>query len=197
MEHTNYREHNDGDSCKWFHFVTSVSSDFLVLGIDIFARQGDAVILRLFLLCDKQVVFRLQKVGAIVNGDLEIVAMRDRVFRTSLDAKSAEDAAAVVDVVNLRIALVTADSFFIRTRIGFGLNIDAVGRTRSGAKVTRDAFLLSVFVNVKQMLTAVARLNRDRHIRILHGPFFSRDLRDGPLHSLDDRYGRLKYVSDQ
>ena len=69
------------------------------------------------LLGDQQIVFRLQKIGAVVNRELEIVAVSDRVLRTSLDAEAAKDAATVIDVVDLRIAFIDAGALFGRTRI--------------------------------------------------------------------------------
>ena len=102
--------HSDTVARPTFSYQTSPRlSHLFVLRIDVFARKCDAIILRLFLFCDQQVVFCFQQVGAVVDGDLEIVAVRDRVLRARLDAETAKDAAAVIDVVNLGVPLVAAD----------------------------------------------------------------------------------------
>ena len=66
----------------------------------------------------------------VVARDFKAVAMRDRVGRASFHTVAAEDAARIVDVVNLRIALAARNSQSLRI---FGrFNINAVGRTGRG-----------------------------------------------------------------
>jgi hypothetical protein len=48
-----------------------------------------------------------------------------RILRTSLDAIATEDASAVVDVVNLGITFIDADSVLSRPRIITGNNVNA------------------------------------------------------------------------
>jgi hypothetical protein len=74
-------------------------SDFFIFRVHIFAGQGDAVIFRLLLFGNQQIVFCFQKIGAVVYGKLEIVAVRDGVFRTGFDAEAAENAASVINVI--------------------------------------------------------------------------------------------------
>ena len=73
--------------------------------------------------------------------------MRDRILRAGLNAESAEYTAAVIDVVDLCVALVAADPLGIRTRIVNRLDINAVRRTRRGTQIACDAFLFSVLVD--------------------------------------------------
>lgn len=54
--------------------------------------------------------------------------MGDRILRASFDAITAKDASAIINVVNLGISFIAADTFGIRPRVGFGLDIDTVGR---------------------------------------------------------------------
>src|SRR5687768_7757355 len=100
----------------------------------------------------------LEEICATVNRKLEIVAVRDRVLRTSFDAVSAKYATSVIDVVDGGVSFIHADSLFGRSRIVGGHNVDAFRRTRSGTKITGDAFLAALFVNVQQVLPAIPRL---------------------------------------
>src|ERR1043166_6129088 len=102
-------------------------------------RQGDAIVLRLQLLRNQQVVFGLEEVGTTVNRELEVVTVGDRVFRTCLDAEAEGDAAAVVDVVNGSVTFVGSDALGWRTRIVGGDDVNTLGRTCCGAEITRDA----------------------------------------------------------
>src|SRR5690242_18927582 len=99
-------------------------------------RQRNTIVLRLQLLGDQQVVFRFEQVGATVNRELEIETVCDRVFRTRLNALTAEDATAVVDVVNAGVTYVDTDALRWRTRIVRGNYIDTFCRTRGGAEIT-------------------------------------------------------------
>ncbi len=66
--------------------------------------------------------------GGIVAGDLKTVTVSDGVGGACLDAKSAKNAAVIVDVVNLGVALAAADAEFVDVLGSF--NVDAVGRAR-------------------------------------------------------------------
>src|SRR6185437_827585 len=105
--------------------------DFFVFRVDIFMRERDAVVPGLQLLRDQQVIFGLEEVRAIVNRELEIVTVCDRVFRTRLDAETAEDATTVIDVVHRGITLVDTDAFGWRARIISSDDVDTFRRTRS------------------------------------------------------------------
>ena len=49
---------------------------------------------------------------------------------------------------------------------------------------------------VTQVLTAITRLHRDRFVRVLHRPFFLRNLRERNAHALDDGFRRINHVAD-
>src|SRR6478672_5502022 len=110
--------------------------------------------------------------------------MRDRVFWARFNTKSTENAAAVVDIVDLCVTLVSPNSFCVRTRVIFSLYINAIGRASGCTQITRDAFLLSAFVDMKQVLAPITRLHGYRHVWILHSPFLTWDLGQGPPHAL-------------
>src|SRR5205814_5570132 len=101
------------------------------------------------LLGDQQIILRLQQVRAIVNREFEIVAVRDRIFRTSFDAEAAKDATAIIYVVDLGEAFIDARALFGGTRIVSRLDVDAFGRAGGSAQKTRDAFLPAKFVDVQ------------------------------------------------
>src|SRR3712207_265478 len=103
--------------------------------------EGDAVVGRLLLLGDEEVVLGLEEVGARVDRQLEVEAVGDGVLRARLDAEAAEDAAAVVDVVDLGVALVHAGALLGRARVVVRDDVDAVGRAGGGAEVAGDALL--------------------------------------------------------
>ena len=68
--------------------------------------------------------------------------MRDRILGTGLDAVAAEDATAVIDVVDLGISFIYPDAFFRRTRIVLGNDINAIRWARGSAQETGDALFL-------------------------------------------------------
>ena len=75
--------------------------------------------------------------------------MRDGILRTSFDAKPTKDATVVVDVVNLRIAFIHADTFFSRAWIVGCFDVDAFSRTGGGAEKTSYAFFPAQFIDVQ------------------------------------------------
>ena len=158
-------------------FYLLTFSNLFVLRIDVLSRRRHSIISRLDLRGDKQVLLRLQKVCAVVNREFEVVSVRDRILRTRLYTITAEDAAAIIDVVNLGVTFVDTDAFLGQARIVFSNNVNAVRRASGRAQKTGHAFLSAELVDVQQMLPAVARLDSDRLFGILHGPLTFRDVR--------------------
>ena len=122
--------------------------------------------------------------------------MRDRVFRTSLDTEATEDAAAIVDVVNLGIALIDADAFFGRSGIVCSFDVDALGRASRRAKKTRVTLFTTKLVNVQQVLAAITRLYGYRLVRIFNRLLALRDIRERNPHPLNDGFGGFDYVTN-
>src|SRR6185436_5059020 len=108
---------------------------------------------------DQQVVFGLQEIRAVVNGQLEIVSVSDGIFGTGLNAEAAKNAAAIVDVINLRVSFVDADTRFRGARIVVGFDVNAFRGARSRAQKTRNAFLAAQLVHMQQVLPAITRLH--------------------------------------
>ena len=72
------------------------------------------------------------EIGSVEACQFESVSVRDGVGRTGLDTVSAKNAAVVVDVINLGVALAAADAKLIGI---FGrFDIDALGRAGRGSR---------------------------------------------------------------
>ena len=101
------------------------------------------------------------EVGAVVVGELEVVAHRDRVERAGDLAVAAEDAAADVDLVDRGVALAGRDA--VLGRVLGGDDADAVGRAGGGAQRAADALLEAGVLEAVE-LVAAAEARVDRHL---------------------------------
>jgi hypothetical protein len=97
------------------------------------------------------------QIGRVKARQLESVSVRDSVRRACLDAISAENAAVVVDVVNLGVALGTADPVFGGIFCGF--DVDAIRGTRCRAQKARDTLFQPVFIALQHVRTTKAGLD--------------------------------------
>ena len=132
----------------------------------------------------------VHQIGGVEGCELKSVAVRDRVSRTRLDTVSAENAAVVVDVVDLGIALGAADAVL---RSIFGrFDINAVRRARRRAQEAGDAFLEPVFVALQHVRAAETRFNagsaqRTLSVRIILDDRRLEHLQEGDAHALGNR----------
>ncbi len=94
----------------------------------------------------------VDQVAGVKARDFEAVPVGDRIRRTRLDAVSAEDASIVVDVINLGVALCSADPML--GRILRRLNVNAVRGTGCGAQKTGDTLFQSVLIALQDVYTA-------------------------------------------
>src|SRR5687767_6227282 len=115
-------------------------------------RMSDAVVFRLQLLRNQQIIFGLEEVCATVNRQLKIVPVSNGIFRACFDAVTAEDAASIIDVVDRRITFIHTDALFGWSRVVGGNYVNALGRTRSRAEVTGHTLLAPEFVNMQKVL---------------------------------------------
>ena len=104
----------------------------------------------------QQRLFTIDQVAGVEGRKFETVAVRDRVSRAGLNAVSAENAAVVVDVIDLGVALGAANAVLFRV-LG-GLNVNAVGRAGSSAEETGNAFFQAIFVALQLMQSTKAFL---------------------------------------
>ena len=137
----------------------------------------------------QQVFLAHDQGGRVQAGQLEAVAVGDGVRGAGLDAVAAEDAAVVVDVVDLGVALGGGDALLLGV-LG-GLDVDAVRGAGGGAEEAGDALLQAVFVALELVLAAEALLKLRAAQRALAvGVVFHlgglEHLPEGDAHSLGD-----------
>src|SRR6478672_9612163 len=162
---------------------------FLVVGdrrvVEVAVGDGNALQRR-----REQHVLGVDQVVAVVLGDLEVVAQRDRVERAGELAVAAEDAARHVDLVDARVALARRDT--ILRRVLGRHDADAVRRARRRAERAADALLEAVLVPVQAMASAEARVHRSLVLRVLLGDRLLEDLLQRDAEALervrDDRH---------
>jgi hypothetical protein len=137
----------------------------------------------------QHVFFAHDEIGGVQRGQLEAVAVGDGVGGTGFNAVSAENAAVVVDVVDLGVALRGGDADGLGVLGGF--NIDAVRRTCSGAEEAGHAFFQAVFVALQDVGAAIALLeNRSAQgalaVRVILYLRGLKHLPEGDAHALGD-----------
>ena len=96
------------------------------------------------------------EVGSIKACQFKTVAVRDGVGRTRFHAVSAENAAVIVDVVDLGVALGAADAIF--RSVFCGLDVNAVGWAGRRAQETRDALFQAILIPLQYVRSAKASL---------------------------------------
>ena len=111
--------------------------------------------------------------------------MRYGIGRAGLDAVAAEDAAVVIDVVNLGVALAPADT----QRVGVlgGLDVNTISGAGGGAQKTGDALFQAVFIALQLMDTAVALLEFWRCFGIILGERRTHHLLERHAHAFGNR----------
>lgn len=112
--------------------------------------------------------------------------MRDCVRGASLDAVAAKDAARIINIVNSCVALAGRDS--LGFRIFRSLDVDAIRGARSGAKKAGNAFLQSVFVALKDVYAAIARLDGRRDLWEPFGGRLPEHGSEGDAETLEERH---------
>src|SRR5947209_809259 len=120
--------------------------------------------------------------------------MSDCIRGAGFYAEPTEDAAIVIDVVNLRVPLTAADADRVCVLPRF--DVDTVRRARGRAKKTRHALLESVLIALQYVNTTEALLEFGRLIGIVlrHGGRHHLLQRDA--HTLDHCRSGPDYVSD-
>jgi hypothetical protein len=129
------------------------------------------------------------QIGSVQRGQLETVTVGDGVGGAGFNAVAAEDAAVVIDVIDLGVALGRGDAKGLGV-LG-GLYINAVGGAGGGAEEAGHAFFQSVFVALQDMGAAIALLeDRTAQRAFAIGVIFHlcgrEDLPKGDAHSLGD-----------
>jgi len=89
--------------------------------------------------------------------------MSDSVRGAGFDAVAAENAARIINVIDLGVTFAGGDAFGVRVFSGF--DVYAIRGACCGAKEAADALLESVFVALQNVNAAIARLDRRRRVR--------------------------------
>src|SRR5262245_26386857 len=84
----------------------------------------------------QQKLFILNHLTGSVDRPFEVVPVFDGIGRTGIDAIPAQNATAVIDLVDLRITMVYRVSLFIRAWVFCSLDVDCICRTGCCAKKT-------------------------------------------------------------
>src|SRR6185437_5621278 len=85
----------------------------------------------------------------VVGSELEAVSVSDSVGGASFDTIAAKDAAGIVDVVDLGVAVGVGDA--IVGGVFGGFDVNAIRGARGGAKKTGDAFFEAVLVALQHV----------------------------------------------
>src|SRR5215469_6030765 len=112
----------------------------------------------------QQLLLAINQVAGIIGSQLKAVPVGDGVSGTRLDAVAAEDAAVVINVVDLRVALSAADAVLFSVLSRF--NVNAVRRTRGCAQETGHTLLQAILIALQDMKAAKTLLK----YRALHWP---------------------------
>src|SRR5271157_1270216 len=130
----------------------------------------------------EQLLLAVNQVAGVVRGQLEAVTVGDRVGGAGFHAVAAEDAAVVIDVVNLGVTLGAADTL-LGSVLG-GLNVDAIRGTGRGTEEAGHALLQPVLIALQHVHAAEAVLeHRAAHQAGAIGIVFD----DRGLEHLDER----------
>src|SRR2546427_9826541 len=93
------------------------------------------------------------------------MSMSDGVSGTGLNTITAEDAAGIIDIIDFRVALAGGNAFGVGV-LG-GLDVDAVGRTGSGAEEASHKLIKTLLITVQDVNAEIARLKMDRLIGMI------------------------------
>jgi hypothetical protein len=104
----------------------------------------------------KELLFAIDHGVDVVGSEFEAVTVSDGVGGAGFDAIAAEDAARVVDVVDLGVTVGVRNAIFGGVFGGFDVN--AIGGAGGGAEEAGDAFLEAVFVALEDVNAAITRL---------------------------------------
>ena len=119
------------------------------------------------------------------------MAVRDGVGGARLHAISAEDAAVVIDVINLGVAFAAADAQLCRVLGRF--DIDALRRARGRAQETGDAFFQAVLIALQLVDAAKALLEFRGRVRVILRDGRIEHLPEGDAHAFDDGSRAAEY----
>src|SRR5918998_4023437 len=131
----------------------------------------------------EQILLGVDEVLTIVVGQLVLVGHRQRAGRAGLDAQAAADAAQVVDLINVAVALPGRVTGLVG--VVPALHVDRIRRASPGAQLAPHALLQPVRVPVELVFTVKARCGDLLDLGILFGHDLLEHRREGDPETLD------------
>ena len=143
----------------------------------------------------QHLLFAVNQIAGVERGKFKPVAMRNRVRRAGFYAISAENAAVVINVVNLGVALRAANP--VLCRILRRLNIDAIRRAIGRAQEAGHALFQTILIPLQHVDAAEALLKlcatqRSVAVRIIFNLRGLKHLHEGDAHALGNGGNVLK-----
>jgi len=129
----------------------------------------------------------------VVSGQLEAMAMGDRIGGASFNAITAKDATRIVNVVHASVPFSSGDTLIFGVFGGF--NINAVRRAGCGAKKTSYALFKTLLITLKNMNPPVARLEMDRLGRVIFSDGLTEHVRESDAEAADERDERFAHIT--
>ena len=123
----------------------------------------------------EQVLLVPDEVVLAVHGQFVVLAHEDRRDRAGFLAVAAEDAACLVDLVDLGVTWARLHGTVVLRR----LEVDGVGRARHRAEPAGHALLEPVLVSHQHLLAAVLREHRDLLVRVADGDGLAEEVLEG------------------
>src|SRR5882762_7407779 len=142
----------------------------------------------------EQLLFAIDQRIDVVGGQLEPVAMRDRVRGAGLHAIPAENTPRIINIVYAGVTLTCRNTIGIRIFRGFDVN--AIRRAGRGAQKTPYALFQTAFIAMQHVNSPIARLKMDRLVRIILGNGLPKHIPERHAEPLRERAERLGNLAD-
>ena len=112
----------------------------------------------------QELFFAVDQCVDVVRGQIDRVAMCDGISGTSFDAVAAEDAAGIVDVVDVGVAFARGDALGVSIFRSF--DVDTIRGAGRRAQEATDALFKAVFVALQDVDATVPGLDAGRDVRV-------------------------------
>ena len=111
----------------------------------------------------EELLFAINEGVDVVGGELDAVAVGDRVGGAGFYAVAAEDAARIIDVIDAGVALASRNTIGLCIIPSF--DVDTICGAGRCAKEAADTFFEAILVALQDVDAAIARLDRGRRLR--------------------------------
>ncbi len=142
----------------------------------------------------EQVFFVFDHFARSVHSPLEVVAVIDGVGRAGVHAESAQNAAAIINLINLGVAMIHADALFVRSLVFSAFDVNRISRASRRAQKARNATFLAVFVDVQKVFASEAAVYVDGFFGVTDSFFFGWNVAERDAHALRRGSGDFNHV---